>query len=356
MNAAERMTHLRALLYEEPTAERWTQLMALFEDWDYRDSLHVGIDYAEGFMDRWPEALRVAPARWVQVLLGSPKHLVKRAWERGNRAHPAMALARTLDLRRKHHGLKVSGDKPIKHLTRAKALHAITSLLLDNMQIGDDGAYVLGQVPHLGSLRRLSVAHCGLGPQGVWDLTEGSGGLLDGLETLDISGNRFGDEGIRGLAVHPGLASLRTLIIGANDLSLAGMRMLALSPHLRALIDLDLSGLHHCKPEALRQLAEAEFAPQLQRLNLAFINIGHAHLRALPADRLAALETLDFSGLHWGDDNLDPLTDWLLGLDRLKTLLAHYVDERAARAIEIATEQIKEDRPDFTSHITRSQH
>lgn len=119
-------------------------------------------------------------------------------------------------------------------------MHAITSLLLDNMQLGDDGAYVLGQVPHLGSLWRLSVAHCGLGPQGVWDLTEGSGGLLDSLETLDISGNRFGDEGIRGLAVHPGLASLRTLIIGANDLSLAGMRMLALSPHLHTLIDLDL--------------------------------------------------------------------------------------------------------------------
>jgi lysophospholipase L1-like esterase len=59
---------------------------------------------------------------------------------------------------------------------------------------------------------------------------------LAGLETLNLSNNRIGDEGARALANSEHLAGLRTLNLGGNDIGDEGARTLATSPHLHETI------------------------------------------------------------------------------------------------------------------------
>lgn len=302
MNAAQRLTQLREILFAEPSPEGWDRLVAIYHDWDYKDDLAVGIDYAMGPLEAWPEALRQPPESWSRVLLGEPKHLVRRRWERGQRAHPAMKLIRDLDLsRRGHHRLEdVSptvvqpprtrvGAAQLKHLAKAPQLQWITRLSLNNQRFGDDGAYELARAAHLKSLKHLSLESCELSPQGIWDLLEGEGELLDGLEGLTLHYNPIGDEGARGLARSRGLRRL-----GLNNCDLTSMgwdhlfstsclhqvehlESCQLSEVMRGqwpgLRSLDISGIH-VAPQTMRTLGQWLKEQKVTRVQARYVEDG----------------------------------------------------------------------------------
>lgn len=270
MNAAERTAQLRSLFYEEPDPDVWDQILGLFEDWDYKDDLQVGIDYADAMLKHWPDNLRIARPAWSRVLLGEPKYLIQRAWERGKRAHPAMQLVRHLDLSTQTIP-RFKGAK-LKNLVKTKALQQLASLSLDHQDIGDDGTYELSENKHLRSLKHLSLQSCDLGPQGIWDLLEGE--IIQGLESLNLRYNPIGDEGVRGIEQDPGVSTLRSLNLSYCRLSNQGWETLAACPHLQELEALYMGGNYYSDTSALRALKQATFAPNLKTLHLESYRLG----------------------------------------------------------------------------------
>ena len=57
------LAHLRGLLADAPSEATWKALCDALDAVD-APNLALALDYAEGHLDAWPDALRVAPARW----------------------------------------------------------------------------------------------------------------------------------------------------------------------------------------------------------------------------------------------------------------------------------------------------
>ena len=68
------------------------------------------------------------------------------------------------------------------------------------------------------------------------------GGIMAGLEEIDLSCNQLGDEGIRALAASKQLGHCRSLSLGENQIGIGGIAALAAHAHLPNLPTLDLAG------------------------------------------------------------------------------------------------------------------
>jgi uncharacterized protein (TIGR02996 family) len=82
----------------------------------------------------------------------------------------------------------------------------------------------LARSPHLGSLRRLKLAACGITAWGAEALAGAD--WLGGLNHLDLSANLIDDTGARALAGAPRLDGLRCLDLRFNPLTATGRRVL----------------------------------------------------------------------------------------------------------------------------------
>jgi len=329
MDFKNRTEALRALAVEEPSPTTWDQLTALFDAWEWTEDLAIGLDYANSFLARWPDALRRVPPTWADILLGMPKALIPRTWRRGERAHPAMRLVRVLDLK----GRRKLKPTELKALARGgAALEAITVLDLGSLSIGDDGALLLAACKDLHNLQSLDLSSNSLGPQGIWDLLRT--GFFDGLSHLSLRYNRIGYEGVRGLATCEGLAGLTSLDLSSCDLDALAMSALADTTRL-----LDLRALHlgHFSwsqdAAALTHLERAPFAPGLRHLGLTGLRLDLPTARALANARLHRLDTLDLSGARADQDALDLLAAEH-AFPALEHILADYVDDSVLTALQ----------------------
>jgi uncharacterized protein (TIGR02996 family) len=102
----------------------------------------------------------------------------------------------------------------------------LTDLDLGYNALGDEGAMVLAQSPHLEGLTALRLAQCGINNGGLGYLANSP--HLNRLALLDLSNNPAGDSGFRALLNAPHLRSLRRLILSRIGIALGLQRDLDL--------------------------------------------------------------------------------------------------------------------------------
>ncbi len=283
--SVDRFGELRALLQSPPSAQVWASICALFEGWPEEDLSDRALPYASGHLSRWPQGLRVAPARWVarlargeavpaigaveqlcgvslslaeqEALLGGlaalPAHLSlisraeERMWHRPARmaSWSATLDASTAEVIPKDHeertlawwALGAHPSHTLRELTwrgaglTAAALRAarqapwwphLTRLDLGSNLLSDEGVALLASLP-LGSLRELSLRDNALSMQGLTCLRDAP--WAPQLEALSLGHNAIGVDGMRVLG---GVAwpELRRLEVGAARLSAQALSML----------------------------------------------------------------------------------------------------------------------------------
>lgn len=266
MHTEAPLTTLRGLLYEEPAAASWDEICHTFDRLEGdAEGLEVALEYAQAHLSRWPDALRLVPARWRGAL-------------EQDRPCPAVAITRALEL-----GALGGGPGRARVLARQPALAPLTILRLNNNHLGDEGALALFQSPHLQGLRALD-----LGVNRVTDeapLALAREGALPRLETLDLTYNKIGQAFAQALVKHEALGSLRELRLWHNQLGPKGAAALCEAEHLRALEALDL-GSNALLDQGARALAAAipgRF-PALRRLNLSGNGLSAEVVDALTRD------------------------------------------------------------------------
>jgi uncharacterized protein (TIGR02996 family) len=160
-------------------------------------------------------------------------------------------------------------------------------------EIGDWGARLLSDSPHLSNLEGLDLFQNRIGPDGATSLT--CSWFLSALHALRIGWNGIGDAGAGALARARGL------------------------PHLRALdVTLNLIG-----PEGVRTLADSPVLSRLDTLMLGHNSIGPIGALALarsgPLSAASRLTTLDLTGCELGDGGAQALAaaPWMAHVQRL---------------------------------------
>jgi uncharacterized protein (TIGR02996 family) len=117
---------------------------------------------------------------------------------------------------------------------------------------------------------------------------------LDRLVALDCTHLRMGSDGLKALAVAPGLTHLTSLKLSDNFISDAGMRALGEAPWLSGLSDLDLSH-NDVTPKGVRAFAAAleERVRAHEVFALSFVDLRDNPLRAAGARAVAASPLLE---------------------------------------------------------------
>jgi Leucine-rich repeat (LRR) protein len=105
----------------------------------------------------------------------------------------------------------------------------ITALDLSHNRFGDEGARALAASPHLTQLTSLRIQSCDIGPDGVAALMDAP--WAPNLTNLELSMNPIADRGAEALAAGP-CAKLDSLLLGATDTTDVGYAALAASATL----------------------------------------------------------------------------------------------------------------------------
>jgi len=285
------IAELRTLL-NEPSAENWQSLVALFDRWPEQTALETGIEYALPHLEDWPEALRSVPEHWV--------------WDRERdevACSPLLILCTTFHCLRGWE-LGAEGTMP---LTSFPGLANIRHLNLRNNRFGesdDRGAYLscmeeLLSSPMFSGLKTLDLSAGFIDDIGAKMLANALS--LSELEELNLSDNKFRDEGLQELAKSPYLKNLRTLDVSlcgewswGERVTGVGLRSLVSESALPALEELDLS------ESAIDTIAAERMAygfkhQNLRKLSLRNNGIGCMGLQAFANAELHQLKHLDLS-------------------------------------------------------------
>lgn len=114
-------------------------------------------------------------------------------------------------------------------LSHAPAVVRIRELELGHNDIGDAGARVLAETPHLSGLTVLRLPACGITDEGARALAGSP--HLNQLVVLDLGNNPVNDPGFRAFAETPHMKSLRRLIVPGIGVSLRMRRALDMRFH-----------------------------------------------------------------------------------------------------------------------------
>ncbi len=219
----------------------------------------------------WPDAIRVAPGRWLRALAGG-------------REVPGLRLARRAEL---YFFDDAASRPPWAGLDwlNAEELGPLRGLRVYDERGGDSWAHSLARASFFPQLTWLAVA-AGLGAEGAAGLAAAAGCL----EFLDLGRNQIGEEGVRALVQSSSLSALRALHLGRNALDARAVAALAGGfPRLEKL-DLDCARLG---PHELSALCSSGRLRGLRELNLSNNSLGRAGCEVLAAcPDLASLETL----------------------------------------------------------------
>jgi uncharacterized protein (TIGR02996 family) len=191
-----------------------------------------------------------------------------------------LAGLRELDLYR----YALSADQA-RVLTGAR--FALRSLLLNDSELGAEGAKMLADSPACDGLEVLGLYNNGLEGEGVAALAGSS--HLGRLTSLDLRSNRIGRNGAEALGTARGLPALRTLLLVGNSLDPQAVAALC-GPGLTGVQELNLQHTR-LTDEAIEALVAAtDFCRGLRQLSLRSNKLTDAS-----ADRLA--QCADLAGL-----------------------------------------------------------
>ncbi len=239
---------LRDLLYDAPHPGRWTRLLAIMADWP-QETVDIGLDYALMHLQGWPDALRVAPPRWMGALRS------------GGKLPGAWALARCVDL-------TVGPARPLALAFFDENPHTarLTHLRLPASMLTLERAVELASSPSLRGIRALTLTPTREPVANLHALDAlVKSKCMARLHALDIPRANVGPQGARLLAKHA--TELRKLGLGYNALTGWGLEPLtkAQLPHLETL---DLSGNGLIGAADMNALSSAPWLPRLRSLNL----------------------------------------------------------------------------------------
>ncbi len=176
---------------------------------------------------------------------------------------------------------RTPGRQYTEALFASPVLSHIEALDLSRNQLGNEGAALLADSPHLGRLQALDPEpSTRIGWRGAGRLAASP--LLQRLVALKLDDNHLGylDDGVRALLSSPAPMGLTTLSLRWNTIGPAGARMLAESPALPHLTALHL-GNNAVGDEGRWQLAKAAGLNQLTELRLEYNGVGAAAAAAL---------------------------------------------------------------------------
>ena len=177
--------------------------------------------------------------------------------------------------------------------------------------------------PYLGKLRKLDVGMevCGeaLGEAGGRAL--GAAAWLPQVEWLKLTYSQLGEQGVRELALSPGVARLKFLDLSNADDYGVGLVAVATSKHLAGLESLNWNH-NFVHPETLSFLRDAPFRGKLRELDLGFCGpqgLGRDGTERLAAVDFPRLERLDFGINRLNNGGMAALAAaaWLAGLKHL---------------------------------------
>jgi hypothetical protein len=285
-----RFGEVRALLQSAPGAIGWRALCEELDGWSAAQ-WEQGLAYVAGHLERWPDALRLAPTGWIEQAA------------RGDAA-PGLALVRALELDAAH---PIMGQ--LARWSQAEELTTITQLVWRGAT-PDALALVADMVRRGPGLVRLELAQCApqVSDAMAWVVAEltGEPGALRALRVSDcaLDTAQLADAPLAGIEV---LELRGVQLTGALD-------ALADRAWWRALEGLRLAACG-LEPGALSALP-----CDLRALDLSYNGaLGDDGVEALCARRWETLEALELSGCKVGDAGL-----WALaacgGMPRLALL------------------------------------
>ena len=271
-----RFGELRQLLQQPPSPEGWEAVCRAIERLDV-DPLTgrlaaEAIPYALGYLERWPEELRQAPARWTRQLLeggGGPWLRLVRGLE---------IEGATLDLQR------------ALFLAERDELRGLRRLVLRGVELAPEVVATLAGAAPLEGLTELVLKDCMLRGHGLRLISSFARSWRDNLRhlSLELSEAELPPHELF-VAPWPRLARLDLSFV-LPRLSGSARDWMAALP---AIEELSLRGVGLRDADA-RGLAELELPTRLQRLDLSNNWIGPGGVRALAAAPwLARLERLD---------------------------------------------------------------
>lgn len=323
-----------------PSLALWRRLTAALDatpDHALADALAA----VEAACAAWPDALRLAPGRWLRELLDGrtqPRLRATRAIDlvlhetevAGDRLAwadaPELAQAtivRVLDdrlgdagvarwLRSASHSKLVElalstsiSDVGTRALVDDPRLAGVRSLALFRNAIGPEGLSALLASPRLGrGLRRLLLGRNRIGEPGARALAGPT--PMAGLDLLDLDCNRLEGVAVRELADAPLLAGVRALNLSNNPIGAEGCAALAESPRLHAL---EVLLLHACEldDEAVLPLLRAPWLPHVKNLALSANALSMATVARLAEHRELELHELDICHNRFHESEAEPM-------------------------------------------------
>lgn len=300
------------------------------------------IDALDAACERWPDALRLAPGRWLRDRIEG-------------RPQPRLRLARALDLTLQG---PLSGDRlawtDAPELARATILRVFDDRLDDAglarwiegpsnprprelalaSGLTDVSARRIVADPRAPHLERLALFRGALGPAGLQALLAAP---PPRLRRLLLGRNLFGEPGARALAGPTALAHLELLDLDCNRLDGPALRALARAPLLAGVRVLNLSN----NPIGAEGCAALADSPHLGRLEVLYLH-GCALDDAALAPLLAAPWISGLKNLALSDNALtraavDRIAGRLdLGLDELDLCHNHFDPQDAAARLHAA--------------------
>lgn len=211
----EPRTRFLARLGMPPSESGWAEVCQTLDGEFLSDEQPELIALAQRLLQRWPDALRVAPESWLaSIFRGRPR--------------PQLEIVRTVKV-----GEPRLSPEGARILANTHELRFVNHLDLDWSHIGPEGAAALVSSPYMSQLQTLKLYWNHIEAEGAATLA--STPLMARLRHLFLNRNALEDEGVVALAESPYLANLITLKLGANSIHSEGALALAQSPHMARL-------------------------------------------------------------------------------------------------------------------------
>lgn len=224
---------LRSLLHRPPSPASWGMLCDLIERWPARHVEQVIVPYAARALQRWDDALRVAPTRWVlraceghrvpgwglvRTLRLSPLVIPNLAAARSFASSDELAVVRRLE---------VEGGSLVEVwfecILAAPMSGRLEALTVSSWELSPSRLTQLLASRSMPGLSRLGLSHDRLDAAALRELLRAP--WIDRVRLLDLSHNRLGDDAAWLLA-RTAPARLEHLNLSHNDIADAGARAL----------------------------------------------------------------------------------------------------------------------------------
>lgn len=246
-----------------------------------------------------------------ELLAEMPEHAAGHLWLDGNGLLDAqlemLAACRRLgSLRSLRLGHNRLTPKAATYLLAAPWARNLVSLDLEgNDRFGVQGAQLIGRAYSFGHLKRLHLAGCGVGDDGLFGIAEAQSQWP--MEELDLRSNGITAAGARALAGSLTASGLVRLELSGNNLTSTATRELLAALAGGPLARLGLSNCWIGAP-VLEALAAGEGPKALEDLDIGHNGqregrkwgLGGAHLKALAlAEPMAGLAALSLANMPW---------------------------------------------------------